>query len=299
MKARCVVRLCRSSRARRATLLSLYRRELLGRGLASSTREQNVRAVSDFLLFLGERRVGRVSRRLIRAYLAALFKRGGSAKLVRRRVYVLRSFFGFLRLAELVGSDPMELIEAPRCPRSLPRFLSEAEMTRLLDVPLSVEGRAVLETLYATGCRVGELIGMRIEDVNFSDRTIRVRGKGSKERLVLFGGKAAASLRLYLGNRQRGVLFLTRRGRPLTRKAVSRVLQQAAEWADLGDWHPHPHMIRHSFATHLLARGVDLRYLQELLGHENVSTTALYTHVDVSYLLSILHRYHPREVSHT
>jgi integrase/recombinase XerD len=229
-----------------------------------------------------------------------------STATVHRKAACLRSFYRHLRREEAVDDDPAARLETPRRGKKLPEVLSYGEVQRLLaqprgDDPVTVRDRALLELMYASGLRASETIALEASDVDLEHGIVRARGKGSKERLVPVGGKAVAAVRVYLrAGRPKLVrapeerkLFLNFRGGPLTRQGLYKIVLRNAESAGLGD-RMSPHTLRHSFATHLLAGGCDLRSVQEMLGHADLSTTQLYTHLSGEELKEAYFKAHPR-----
>lgn len=225
---------------------------------------------------------------------------------IRRQISALRTYFKFLGGEGVVARDPTERLDTPKGWRRLPTVLSVTEIERLLgapdaDTPLGIRDRALLELAYATGARVSELIALRLQDLLFEERVARLFGKGSKERLVPVGRRALGAAALYAREirpgldrgRSRGVLFVNARGGPLTRVGAWGIIKAAARRAGISK-RVTPHTLRHSFATHLLEGGADLRAVQEMLGHADLATTQLYTHVDREYLRSVHRSYHPR-----
>jgi integrase/recombinase XerC len=245
----------------------------------------------------------------IRDFLAHLQAKGDARTSAARKLAALRSFLKFLHREGLIEQNPARLVRTPKLPRRNPRFLTEDEVSVILDLPdrscdLGNRDAAMLELLYAAGIRVGELVSLNLEDCAFDQRLIKVRGKGRKERLVPFGRKAQAALADYLPVRSRlllrcrsaqepNALFLSARGTRITARSVERLLAQYTRQSAL-KLNVHPHLFRHSFATHLLERGSDLRAIQELLGHESLSTTQKYTHVVTESLLRTYRNAHPR-----
>jgi integrase/recombinase XerC len=238
----------------------------------------------------------------IRGYLAWLHESGRGRSTAARKLASLRTFFRFLSREGLVRTNPARLLLSPRQQKRIPGHLQEGEASALVEVPgdsaTAVRARAMLELLYATGIRCSELVALDLEDVDLDARMARVLGKGRKERIVPFGIAAHAALIRYLPVRARhrprsGALFINRTGKRLTdrhfRKVVSARVRQLALRT-----HVSPHTLRHSFATHLLERGADLRAIQELLGHSSLSTTQRYTHVNARHLLAIYSKAHPR-----
>ncbi|MFQ5721633.1 MAG: tyrosine recombinase XerC [Candidatus Aminicenantales bacterium] len=243
----------------------------------------------------------------LRGFLSSLFQRGNKKSTVARKLASTRSFLQYCLQKGWLEDNPAQVVATPKQGKNVPSFLSEEEMAHFLDLPkkpknvLDYRDRALLELLYATGIRVGELVGMNVEDINFSQRLIRVRGKGKKERLLPFGRKAASSLRDYLnwrilinqGRIEEEALFLNFRGRRLSSRSVERIVDKYIKRAALRR-KISPHSLRHSFASHLLSRGADLRVIQELLGHESLATTQKYTHIDLKQLLQVYRKSHPR-----
>jgi integrase/recombinase XerC len=252
--------------------------------------------------------VGTIDPLAIRAFLAFLHERKDSRATIARKLSAVRSLFRWLVREGRLEENPARPVRTPRQERKLPRLLGEAEIQVLLETPetATIRGkrdRALLELLYATGMRVGELVSVDLEDVDLAEESILVVGKGSKERHVLFGDKAKTALLDYLAARRsssklaagRGsdALFVNRAGTRLTDRSVRRIL--AARLTECAVKHRiSPHGLRHSFATHLLDRGADLRAIQELLGHASLSTTQRYTHVSTEQMLRIYNKTHPR-----
>ena len=242
----------------------------------------------------------------VREFVYAIKDLGLSTATIRRQLSALRSYYRFLVGEGHAVRDPTERIETPKGWRTLPTVLSTAEVERLIaapggDGPLPLRDRALLELGYATGARVSELVGLSLQDLLYEDGLIRVLGKGSKQRLVPLGRRALGQVALYVRESRaaldrgngRGRLFLNARGTPLSRVGAWGVIKQAAARAGLTK-RVSPHTLRHTFATHLLEGGADLRAVQEMLGHADLSTTQLYTHVDRDYLRSVHRQYHPR-----
>jgi integrase/recombinase XerD len=229
-----------------------------------------------------------------------------STATIHRKAACLRSFYRHLRREGLVDSDPTASLSAPRRGRRLPRVLTRGEVTRLLEQakggePAALRDRALLEVLYACGLRASEAIGLEVGDVDLEARVVRARGKGSKERVVPIGTAAVEAARRYLERgrptlsrgRNEPQLFLNFRGGPLTRQGLYKIVLKHAQAAGLAD-RMSPHTLRHTFATHLLAGGCDLRSVQEMLGHADVSTTQLYTHLSSERLKDVYFKAHPR-----
>lgn len=239
----------------------------------------------------------------VRAYLADLNRRGLSRATVARRLAGVRAFVRYLRREGALDRDPAALVAAPRLDRTLPVCLGEAEMVRVLEAPdettaLGRRDRAILELLYASGLRLSELVGLDLDDVNLRARAVRVLGKGGKERIVPFNRSAERALRAWLADRaaiarDAAAVFVNARGTRLSGRSVHRLVRAYAARARARAG-TSPHALRHSFATHLLQRGADLRAIQELLGHAQLGTTERYTHVNAAQLLEVYRRAHPR-----
>ena len=225
-----------------------------------------------------------------------------------RKVAAVRSFFGYLSANELISEDPTENLGSPRVGRSVPKFLSEGDVKLLLSTAADTgtpEGRrdaSILELLYATGVRVSELVALNIQDIDFEESFIRAWGKGSKERIVYLYPEALANLRAYIGGARAELvsskkgetaLYVNQRGERLTRQWVWNILKAAAKRSGV-DTDITPHTLRHSFATHLLQNGASLRHVQELLGHSNISTTQMYTHLTDDHVRDEYEQSHPR-----
>jgi len=229
-----------------------------------------------------------------------------SASTIHRKAACLRSFYKHLRRDELVADDPTASLSAPRRAKKLPQVLNYSEVQLLLaaprgDEPTVLRDRALLETMYACGLRASETIGLEVGDVDLREGFLRARGKGSKERLVPLGRQAIAAISVYrrsarpklIGERHEPKLFVNFRGGPLTRQGLYKIVQRHARAAGLSG-RMSPHTLRHSFATHLLAGGCDLRAVQEMLGHADIATTQMYTHLSGEQLKDVYFRSHPR-----
>lgn len=244
--------------------------------------------------------------RTIRAFLHDRAATVGAKSSLARKLAAVRSFFQYALKQGWVDDNPAKMVASPKLDRPVPSFLSEAEMALFLDIPESDDplvkrDRAVLELFYATGIRLSELTGINIEDMSLDDRMLRVRGKGKKERLVPFGRRAVAALDAYLRVRPtllRGkfgdpAVFLNYRGERITPRSIERIVDKYIRRAAVRR-RISPHALRHSFASHLLGRGADLRAIQELLGHASLATTQKYTHLNVRQLLDVYRKSHPR-----
>jgi len=265
--------------------------------------------VLDFLAFLNREQVGsleHVNHFHVRKYLGQLLEEKIVRASIARKMSALRAFFRYLNQEGLVRNDPVSKVSGPKREKRLPDFLTSEEMRSLLDAPdvstlHGMRDRAMLELLYASGLRVSEIASLDVKSVNLGTRQIRVRGKGSKERMVLMGEPAARALEEYLkavrpkllGKQKTDAMFLNRYGKRIAERRVQYLMKKYAESAGLSD-RIHPHMLRHTFATHMLEGGADLRVVQELLGHSNLSSTQVYTHVTRGQMRSRYLDAHPR-----
>lgn len=276
-----------------------------------SYREDLTQAVNFFRTqgLAGSAKPGQVSTRHLRSYTAWLHEQGYAKSTMARRIAAVRSWFRFLRRQGSVDSNPAEGLRSPRQDKKLPNFLPEKALGELLVAPagltaLGVRDRAILETLYSAGLRVGEMVGLDLADLDLDSGLATVRGKGKRERLALLGPQALAALKEWLVSRQmvlagkeaRGTIdavFLNKNGTRLTSRSVGRLMEKYLAVAGL-DPEASPHSMRHSFATHLLDHGADIRSVQELLGHRSLATTQIYTHVTTQRLRDSYHKAHPR-----
>ena len=243
---------------------------------------------------------------LLSEFLISEKKRGLSATSIKLEAVALRVFFRFLTARGRIPSDPAEKLPIPRIPQTLPQPLSQLEMAKLVeaptgDTPLEIRDRALLELLYACGLRIAEACTLRLENLDEEGGVVRVTGKGNKTRLVPVGRAALDCLKIYLtaarpkllSRRSGAAIFLSVRGYPLTPARIWQLVRYYAKRAGIEEA-VHPHQLRHSFATHLLAGGADLRIIQEMLGHASIATTQIYTQVDRSQLKSVHRKFHPR-----
>ncbi len=273
-----------------------------------SYREDLTQAVGFFQERLGNPRAKPtdLTTRLLRAYLAWLHQQGYAKTTTARRVAALRSWCRFLCRQGILSSNPADGLRGPRQDKKLPHFLSEKDLLRLLEsppaaTPLGLRDRSILETLYSAGLRVSELTGLNLDDVDLDTGMAMVRGKGKKERLALLGPNALQALRHWLAQRDQvtpraqmqTAVYLNKNGTRLTTRSVGRLVEKYLAQAGL-DPRTSPHTLRHSFATHMLDRGADIRCVQELLGHRSLSTTQIYTHVTTQRLRDSYHKAHPR-----
>jgi integrase/recombinase XerD len=279
------------------------------KGLASNTVSAYHRDLAKFSEFAQKRKTSleAVRRDDLVDFLAGLYRQKLESKSVARHLVSLRNFFRFAQIQELIRADPSVNLESPKIRRSLPGYLRLDEVERLLEqpdakTPLGVRDRAMLEILYSAGLRVSELIGLRVSDLDTKVGCVRCIGKGDKERIVPVGKKALGMVEKYLRDSRPKLLgkvtgtptlFVNRRGRPLSRVGVWKILSAYGRRAGLRIALT-PHMLRHSFATHLLERGADLRSVQLMLGHADISTTQIYTHVVEERLKQVYKAHHPR-----
>lgn len=283
----------RTERVEAEELLEQYLTSLAARKNPSRFTVRNyTNDLRHFFDFLDERgrAVAAVDKLLVREYLSGLVASGFAPGSVQRKVSTMRSFYRWLRIEGVLDNDPMFGVRGPRRERRLPRFLRTEEIETLIaaadgDKPNELRDRAILELLYAAGLRVSEVVGIDVRNVDFDDRTARVFGKGSKERMVMIGAPALRAIERYLRDGRPALvqgkqvaLFLNRDGGRLSQRAVQTMVRKYALKAGL-DRSIHPHLLRHTFATHLLEGGAELRVVQTLLGHSNVNTTQIYTHV--------------------
>ena len=281
----------------------------LEHGAAVRTADAYARDVGRFVAYArskGVRAPLGASPRLLRDFVYHLKDVGLAPASIRRNVSAVRTYFRFLIAEGHVVSDPSERLDTPKRWLVLPDVLTAEEVQRLLDAvtldePLAFRDRAMLELAYGAGLRVSEWISLGVRDVLFEDALVRVFGKGSKERLVPIGRRAIGAVAIYVRELRprlergsgKGVLFLNARGMPLTRMGAWKIVRKYVEKAGI-EKHVSPHTLRHSFATHLLEGGADLRAVQEMLGHADIATTQIYTHVDREYLRSVHRQFHPR-----
>jgi integrase/recombinase XerD len=279
------------------------------RGLSERTVVAYGRDLSRWMSFLeaaGVSHPGSVDVRVLREWIFDLKDSGLAPTSIRRAQSAIRTYFGFLLAEGVLDTDPTDRLDSPRVDRTLPEFMSREEVDRLLESPdpthrLYWRDRAILEFLYATGVRVSELVELRIASVDLEEGFATVFGKGSKERLVPVGGPALRTLERYLRDvrpdldrgKGAGRVFLNARGTPIRRESIWSLVKTAAKRAGVTRT-VSPHTLRHTFATHLVEGGADLAAVQELLGHADISTTQIYTHLDRAYLREIHRKYHPR-----
>jgi len=279
------------------------------KGLSSNTLESYARDLEQFFEYLDANHLDIITcnAKDIYSYISTQRQKGKAPSSIGRSLAALRGFFGFLVDEKVRDDDPTEHITSPKKTEHLPHVISVAAVDKMLDgsenaTDLNIRNRAMIELLYSSGLRVSELITLKIEDVSLDIGFVRCRGKGNKERVVPLGEQAKMVLQEYLkgprvrlmGRTRSQELFLNARGRPLTRQAVWHILKKWAK-AHGVEQNVYPHVLRHSFATHLLENGADLRSVQEMLGHADIATTQIYTHLTRKRLLEVFKRAHPRE----
>lgn len=278
------------------------------KGLAEGSLRGYAHDIQQFRLFAEEHgctSADLLSRGLLENYCMHLSSLGLAARTIHRKLSPVRTFCRYLVREGYIQADPTDSITRPKLPRRLPKALSVEEVTTLLqyqpeDPVAAVRDRAILELMYSSGLRVSEIASLNMEDIDLETRTVRCRGKGGKDRVVPFGSHAEQALRAYLqtvrpklAKRPTNALFLTRLGRKFSISGLWRLITKRAKAAGLTK-HVSPHTLRHSFATHLLEGGADLRVVQELLGHASIATTEVYTHVTTDHLREVYSASHPR-----
>ncbi|CAN5571150.1 site-specific tyrosine recombinase XerD [soil metagenome] len=280
------------------------------RGLSENYQLSTARSLAEFAAWCAQRkkisRARDVGLPLISEYLAERKRGGLSASSIKLIVVALKIFFRFALAEGSVARDPTDSLTLPRIERSLPETLNELQVEQLLQsvdgkAPLGLRDRAMLELLYASGLRISELAGAKLEHLNLEEGVVRVTGKGNKTRLVPVGRQACAAIAAYLEQerprlvkrRSGSEVFLSTRGGRLTTVRIWQIVKAVAKRSGL-ETNIYPHLLRHSFATHLLGNGADLRIIQEMLGHADISTTQIYTHVDQQRLKAVHHKFHPR-----
>ena len=280
------------------------------KGYSRNTMRAYASDLRDFFDFLASREgfnekdsIDDITMHHIRAYIGSIYKSHKKTTIVRK-LSAIRSFFNFLEKRGISKKNPAWNISSPRSEKYLPRYLNVDEVFKLLDIKAgegwrALRDMAILELLYSCGIRAGELRNLNIEDVDTNDRTIKIRGKGDKERIVPIGTHALNALQRYLDSvkkiikGQNSPLIINAKGKRLSTRSIRRIVKKYAIMSGLS-WDVSPHSLRHSFATHLLEGGADLRAVQELLGHSNISTTQKYTHLTLDRLMEVYDRAHPR-----
>lgn len=259
--------------------------------------------LEDFRKFIGEVVLEKIDYLVLRKYLAVLKEKNFKTRTVGRRLSALRSFFRFLTREGYLKTNPILSLSSPKLEKLLPHFLTEEEVTKLIEAAFAkneadergLRDRAVLETFYSTGIRISELVGLNAQEIDFIGGIVKVMGKGRKERIVPIGDTAIAAIRKYLDKRkkQNEALFLNKSGKRISARGVRNIVRKYIMRAGIKQG-VSAHTFRHSFATHLLNRGADLRTVQELLGHANLFTTQIYTHLTTDRIKSVYDKAHPR-----
>jgi site-specific recombinase XerD len=270
-------------------LIESFERYLIARNFAGSTRILYAKCAREFRDFIRPASVAHADANAVKTYLVEHLAEGADST-HRHRLNSLRAFFSFLISAGVVRSSPAGAVAFRKSARKLPRCPSESEIARLIEASATQRDRALLELLYASGLRLAEISSLRLEDLKTDTLMVR-RGKGGRDRRAFFGSRAAAAVAEYVGPRRAGPVFLNEAGRPLGRGRIARTVRETAKRAGLSD--VHTHSLRHAFATHLLNRGADVRYVQELLGHARISTTQIYTHTAITDLVRAHQKFHP------
>lgn len=274
------------------------------RGYSENTVNSYKKDLEQFKEFIeftfGIKSLLKVKRKEIRSFVEFLIRGGMNPHSVSRKLSAIRSFYRYCINKELINEFPPEGIKNPKLPNRLPDVLSEQQLTRILEEwhpkrPIEIRNKAIIDLFYSTGLRASELCNITLSDVDFEEKTIRVLGKGRKTRIVIFGDKTEASLRNYLSTRKDSLkwLFISTRKRKLSRREVWYIINTTFEKIAL-KYGVHPHTLRHSFATHLLNHGADIRVIQELLGHSSISTTSIYVNTSFKEIIKQYKNTHPR-----
>ena len=279
------------------------------RGLSSFTVRNYTTDIQEFFNFLAGQKLSSLNmlgRSTMRGYLSRLQEQGISRGSINRKLSALRSFYSYLMRQNLVNAEPISSLSAPKLAQRLPTFLSTDEVLRLIEAPdtstpQGMRDKAILELLYAAGLRLSEIVSLNVNDTDLDSRQVRAWGKGSKERMVLIGRRAAEALRRYVnhgrpklqGKKRNQALFLNRFGDRIARRRIEYIVEKCARKAGL-DMRVYTHVLRHTFATHMLDGGADLRAVQELLGHARLATTQIYTHVSQNQIRRTYLAAHPR-----
>ncbi|MCM8803732.1 MAG: tyrosine recombinase XerC [Candidatus Omnitrophica bacterium] len=260
--------------------------------------------IKQFINFLKEEKIDdfeKVDYDKFIKFIGKLKLSGFKEKSISRKVASIKSFYKFLLSRKYIKKNPALLIQTPKIPEKLPNFLTYNEVLKILDIPHKnswqfLRDKSIIEILYSTGIRVGELANLKIEDINFADELIKVKGKGKKERILPIGKPALNSLIEYIEkrpNKKEKFIFLNKYGKRLTERSIERIIKKYSLISGINK-KVTPHTLRHTFATHLLDRGADLRIVQELLGHERITTTQIYTHLTIEKLKELYEKFHPR-----
>ena len=282
---------------------------IIEKGLSNNSIMSYSADLAQFLTFLEKNKIDTINdvdTTVILGWLIDLAKNGLSAKSRARHLISIRGFFKFILNEKIIPANPLKNVDIPKIGLSLPKFLTVQEVSDLLDVPdirnpRELRNSAMMEIMYGSGLRVSELISLKLQDVSLDSNFVRVMGKGSKERIIPFGSHAGAAIRKWIKEGRPVLLdlvsspylFVARAGKPMTRQGFWKILKKYGIMANLSK-NITPHLLRHSFATHLLEGGADLRSVQTMLGHSDISTTQIYTHISRDYLIKMHQQYHPR-----
>ncbi|MBQ9318909.1 MAG: site-specific tyrosine recombinase XerD [Bacilli bacterium] len=277
---------------------------LIDKHYSHNTIEAYKKDLDKFKEFNGNMTLLNINKDTITSYLKYLHEQHMNERSIARNISSLKSFYKYLIINKIVKQNPLECISSPKLGKKLPNTLSEDEINQLLNIKLidsySFRNKAMLELMYATGLRVSELVNLKVYDVNLEEALVKTMGKGSKERIIPIGDYALNALKIYINDYRSTLfkrevndyLFLNNHGKPMTRQGFFKIIKKLAlEQGIKKDFSPHT--LRHSFATHLLSHGADLRIIQELLGHSDVSTTQIYTHMSNEQLEETFKKYHP------
>lgn len=276
---------------------------LIDKHYSNNTIESYKRDLTKFYVYI-DKDLKKVSKDDIKNYLKHLYDDKINERSIARNISTLKTFYKFLNITKIINNNPVDSISSPKLGKKLPNTLSEEDINKLLDIKLidnySYRNKAMLELMYATGLRVSELVNLKVYDVNLEEAIVKTMGKGSKERIIPIGDYALNALKIYI-NEYRSTLFkrevndylfLNNHGMKMTRQGFFKIIKKLASEQGINkDFSPHT--LRHSFATHLLSHGADLRIIQELLGHSDVSTTQIYTHMSNEQLEDTFKKYHP------
>jgi len=276
------------------------------RNVSPHTERSYLSDLEQLFDYLGETDLSKIDHQTLRQFMAHLMKLNVKKSSIARKLSAIRTFFDYLNRQGILENNPARLVSTPRREKRLPVVLTADDAQRLMEAPgtksprahdTELRDRAVLEVLYSTGIRAGELIGINRDDIDHNDRLIRIRGKGRKERIVPVGTRALDAINSYVGEKKKGAdnaaLFTGPSGKRLTARTVQRILENYRKYLGLLQ-KASPHTLRHSFATHMLESGADLRAIQELLGHASLSTTQRYTHLNLDSLMETYDKAHPK-----
>ena len=276
---------------------------LIDKHYSNNTIESYKRDLTKFYVYI-DKDLKKVSKDDIKDYLKHLYDDNMNERSIARNISTLKTFYKFLNITKIINNNPVDSISSPKLGKKLPNTLSEEDINKLLDIKLidnySYRNKAMLELMYATGLRVSELVNLKVYDVNLEEAIVKTMGKGSKERIIPIGDYALNALKIYINEYRSSLfkrevndyLFLNNHGKPMTRQGFFKIIKKLASEQGITKEFS-PHTLRHSFATHLLSHGADLRIIQELLGHSDVSTTQIYTHVSNEELEDTFKKYHP------